>query len=508
MKKSFIFALSVVLVLLLVGCQSDNKTTCNDNEAIIDGTCQVVYADCADDEYYVDSYCLDNPDTIVVDIYYLNDFHGAIMHDGDEIGLAKISNFFKTRKMMNPNTIIISGGDMLQGSALSNYYSGLSTIEIMDEIGFSALILGNHEFDWGLETVTQYFDENEMNGEADFPLLSSNVFNKNTVALPEYIDPYTVVTVEDVTIGIIGYLGYGLERSIATSRVEDYEIKQAVPYISEHAATLRTTYNVDIVLAVGHATSTINSSLINLQGSERVDAIFNAHSHSVYSELNPIPVIQSGSNGEFIGHVQLHIVNGDVTAHIVENISLYDDALLNEDDEDTVTVIESYLSEIETVLYQKISSSQHSYSKSDLSNWMADIMRVKTGSDIAFHNYGGTRRSIEMNEEINLSMLYEIWPFDNVIKTVYLTGSQINTFIKQENDTVASTLLTVFEDDTLYKVATNDYIFDKTNFPFIGGDNPEYTGIFIRDLAVEELVLQHALYGHFDMTNPILLTVD
>ena len=55
------------------------------------------------------------------------------------------------------------------------------------------MVLGNHEFDWGLDVVTGYFDGNTENGEASFPLLGANVFYQGTTNIVEHIDPYTII---------------------------------------------------------------------------------------------------------------------------------------------------------------------------------------------------------------------------------------------------------------------------------------------------------------------------
>ena len=130
-------------------------------------------------------------------------------------------------------------------------------------------------------------------------------------------------------------------------------------------------------------------------------------------------------------------------------------------------------------------------------------MRITSGSDIAFHNLGGTRTEIDDSEMINLGLLYQVWPFDNVIKTTYLTGAQINNYRTRSSDAY-DTLLTTFEDDVYYKVATNDYVFDKEDNPFINGLFSVNTGLLLRDIAVSELELQSILYSSFKESNDIL----
>ena len=144
-----------------------------------------------------------------LDIYYLNDFHGAIEKDSPNLGMAYIANYIEQKRLDNPNgTILLAGGDMLQGSALSNYYEGKSTLSIMEEMNFDAMVAGNHEFDWGIDVVTKNFLGDSA---LSFPLLGANIFHQNTNDLVEGIDPYTMITRGDLKVGVIGIMGDGLE---------------------------------------------------------------------------------------------------------------------------------------------------------------------------------------------------------------------------------------------------------------------------------------------------------
>ena len=131
------------------------------------------------------------------------------------------------------------------------------------------------------------------------------------------------------------------------------------------------------------------------------------------------------------------------------------------------------------------------------------MMRVSTGADIGFQNGGGTRTSVPDDTVITLAVLYQVWPFDNVVKTVYLTGAEIKSLM---GGLIYDTEIESFDDNTVYKVATNDYTFDKTTNPFIYGENPFNTGIILRDLAQNELILQNEVYDSFLVDNPIITT--
>lgn len=441
-----------------------------------------------------------------LDIYYMNDFHGALLEDGDNLGMSKIANFITTRVNEYPNnSIVLAGGDMLQGSALSNYYSGMSTIDVMNEIGFDAFTLGNHEFDWGLETVTNYFDGDESNGEADFPLLGANVVYEGTTTLPDHIDPYTIIEKGDLKIGVIGTMGYGYESAIAESKIDGYEFLYPVNIIGDYATELRQDENCDIVIWVGHDSGRYNDEIKELTGDAKIDALFNAHSHSEYANIfsNEAPEMQSGATGEAVGFIRINLdENNEIVSYEGENFNDSSSALFWSEYQPVQSLIATYVDETSELFNAPIITAGEYLSKNDLSMWLCDVMRASTGAEIAFQNSGGTRATIDSGEVITMANLYEVWPFDNVVKTVYLDGSIINNLkgagLVYSQDTGAS-----FEAGTLYLVATNDYVFDKPENPFLDGTNPSYTGVILRDMVEQELLLQNVVFDVFLTSNEV-----
>lgn len=435
-----------------------------------------------------------------IDILYLNDLHGSIEKGTDDLGLAYIANYVNFHRTNNPDgVILLGGGDMFQGSALSNYYLGRSTLEIMNAMGFDAMVLGNHEFDWGIDVITNYFDGDTSNGEATFPLLGANVYYESTETMIEHLEPYTIIQRGDIKIGVIGTMGYGLESSIAQSKITGYVFASPVSIIEYYADYLRTEEDVDYVFVLSHDSGNINSQVSQFTGNQKVDIIFNAHSHSRYVQtIGSTTIIQSSSNGKYVGNIRIDLNSNTITANNVKTHSA-----LNTPDPAVKALIDGYKAETDVLFNTEIIKAARYIPSSTLSDWLADLMRQVTNADIAFHNYGGTRDSMASNESITLGKLYKIFPFDNTIKTVYLDGAVIQNFINRSSDAY-STTVTEFVPGTLYKVATNDYIFDKTDNPFIYGSNPNFDGTLLRDMVLAELQLQKSVYSSFDTTNTIL----
>lgn len=443
------------------------------------------------------------PDSLT--IYTINDFHGAILSDKGKYGIARLGDYIMTAKEEAPDaTIVLSAGDMFQGSGLSYYSEGESVINLMNMIEFDAMAIGNHEFDWSLDTILEYRDGNTENGEANFPFLGANIIKKDTNDLPEYVEPYTVIERSGLTIGIIGYIGYGLESDIATKMVEDYEFLKPTPIIGELSEKLRTEENCDVVIALGHdGSDATNSELANLTGDMRIDAIVNGHLHAndvsmlTSSDGRKIPVVQAGSSGEYVGKISFTV---DADTKTISNPGVVTVEMSGKYHENSELL--AYITEIEAevapIFNRVIGVADTDISVYDIRQWGPNILQQELGVDIAFANSGGIRADafpINAGDDITVAKVYQIMPFDNTIKTCKLLGSDIRKLLNASGLNYSATLSKVdgvmyingkeLVDDEYYAVATIDYVFDKTEYPFYKGIEATNDGKLYRDLMIE-----------------------
>ena len=183
-------------------------------------------------------------------IYYLNDTHGSFIRNTseNEAGMSYISNYIKTHVSEDPqNSIVLSGGDMFQGGYESNETHGAIMIDAMNIIGFDAMVLGNHEFDWG-ESYIETFNQ-----RLNCPIISANTFySYDYVTRPSWLEPYVVVTRGDLKIGIIGGDQQGIDSSITGSISENFYFPNPVSYIKEYSTYLRKNQGCDIIIAALH----------------------------------------------------------------------------------------------------------------------------------------------------------------------------------------------------------------------------------------------------------------
>ena len=490
MKKIrlFIASLFVFVSICIFGCTIDINTPSNntnqnsDNENVVTKT---------EDDIY---------------IYAVNDFHGIVYQDGDSVGLSKLFGYIYEKKQDKPdNTIVLSSGDMFQGSALSSMSRGELVLEAMNYVGFDAMTLGNHEFDWGLDTVTKYSDSDLTNGEANFPLLGANIINKNTGKIADGLSPYAIIKKAGLTIGIIGIIGYGEENDILASYVKDYKFTDELSAIKKYAKVLRENEKCDIVIVSAHCdTDAINNSVANLSGSEKIDAIFNGHTHQAYyGEIRradgptPMPYIQSGCYGRYVGTV---VLTYDYVNKCVKKVSAINLKATNNcktENQEINKLFDKY-QEYVNIASEQLGQSGSTIYQSRGGYFCADALVEKFDVDLGICNRGGIRGSgfpIKSGDMITYGDIFEIMPFENKVVIVELTGSAIMNmfsgaddyyFISTNVDTTNKTINGVkIETTKYYKVATIDYLYEKTSQPFMKGNNYQNTNDLFRDVIAE-----------------------
>lgn len=433
----------------------------------------------------------------------VNDTHGAIEENEKNLGMAGMSWVInKERKDKQNAVLVLSAGDMFQGSAISNYNHGLNMINIMNYMKFDAMTIGNHEFDWGLDEVLKYVDGNKNNGEVNFPFLGCNIMEKATNKIPDLVKEFEIVDFNQFKVGIIGYMGVGLEVDIAKSKVEDYEFVDPVPLVANISSKLRNEYACDLIIAMGHDASTsTNNELTSLSGDSAVDMIINGHTHTTYTRYvnngngNKISISQAGTAANAITKT---VFDFDTKLSFVScntiNLQSYDIEI----DQEVQKMVKEMQKEIEPIMGRVIGTAGNNVNRTSVSYFTANVVKEASNADIGAINSGGIRASafpISNGSDITIKKMYEIMPFDNCIITCELTGQQLlNVLII--TDVVFSTNLTkvgnkyYINDNELdltkvYIFACADYLFEREDDISKVGQNIDKTGILVRDAMIQ-----------------------
>ncbi|MFA6843393.1 MAG: bifunctional UDP-sugar hydrolase/5'-nucleotidase, partial [Bacilli bacterium] len=427
-----------------------------------------------------------------LDILEMNDLHGYITQDTYGTGgLSNASYLINQIRNETPedDVLLVANGDMFQGTAISNLSQGETVVNAMNAMGFDFMGIGNHEFDWGLPVIFDYFDDDSSNGEATFPLINSNIAyaSNGELVLFDGYNMYSSYTIEKngVNIGIVSCIG-DVFTSINYFYAQDYEFQNVTDTVTVLAQNLKDNGS-DIVLVNIHGGSAssvdnyyYNNALANLyyQGNPLVDAIINGHTHQVQDGIitrdgADLPIVQGGANCGYVGEIELYydtvakeVVSTAAWINNVNSVGTNYDPVVEEIIDNAYAEDEAILTEAYSVAGETVSS------KSNLYDWTANVMRASVGADIAISNTGGLRSDgdIYVGDDITLVTMYEINPLDNFIMVVEVPGSAIKAFLDGGNaiyytmdDSLPNT--DAINSSTIYKVAVIDYVYYWNTFP-------------------------------------------
>ena len=236
-----------------------------------------------------------------VNVIMLNDNHGVLSEENGS--LDKIASGISYYDSIG-DVVKIANGDMFQGTYVSSTLRGLPMLDALNVLNFDAFVVGNHEFDWGIEEMKKYKDGDMSNGEANFPFLGANIYEKRTNEMVDWLEPYAVIQLSEVKIGVIGIIGE-VETSILTSNVADYDFVDPTYIVKDLAEELRTVKGCDAVIVAIHGDDdALNESLASFDGNSKIDGIFTGHTHYptdeeiIREDGSKVCVLQNGGYGE------------------------------------------------------------------------------------------------------------------------------------------------------------------------------------------------------------------
>lgn len=367
------------------------------------------------------------PGVVALDILLVNDFHGALAASGGNPGAAVLAAYLQAEKAKNPaGTLLLSGGDMFQGSPDSNLLHGKTVVAVMNSVGFDAMTLGNHEFDWGVAVLKDRI------AQAAFPLLAANIVDKASGGPVDFVRPYTFIERQGVKIAVVGLITPDTAVTTNPRHVENYTFADPGPVLAALIPELRR-QGADLVVALCHLASypdvPVSGEAADLvRAAPGVDVVLSAHSHlKVSGDVAGVPVVQAYYNGRSVAKVAVaysrasRTVLGATTA-VADTPALAPDPRVAA----IVAASQAEIAPVKNVLLGRSAAvlPHDRHQLSPLGRWAADAMRAAAGTDIAFQNGGGLRAGLPAGV-ITLGDLYAVLPFDNTLQVAEMTGAQV-----------------------------------------------------------------------------------
>ncbi|MEJ7760717.1 MAG: 5'-nucleotidase C-terminal domain-containing protein [Gemmatimonadaceae bacterium] len=373
-----------------------------------------------------------------------NDFHGALEPRPDANGVMRGGAAYvaavikKTIAECAPEceTLLLDGGDMFQGTPASNFAFGRPVVEYYNRLGYAAAALGNHEFDWGVDSLRARMKE------ARFAILGANVRFKDGRDVP-WIRDDTLVVRGALKIGVIGIATRLTPTTTRAANVLNLRFDDPVPVVNARARSLRER-GADMVIVVAHdggfcapdGVAPCRGEIIDIAGrlTEKIDAIVSGHSHSVIDvNVKGVPIVQARSSGRSIGVIDIPLqrASGALGAY-GEVRDVVTTGTIPEPGIDSLVRLASrrVAALVNRPIARFASGLSREGSQYPLGNIIADAQRWAGKGDVAIMNNGGIRAGLR-DGIATYGSLYEVQPFGNTLYRLSMRGSNLRSCLER-----------------------------------------------------------------------------
>jgi 5'-nucleotidase/UDP-sugar diphosphatase len=354
-------------------------------------------------------------------ILYVNDFHGFAEPyqplGSNEVlgGIAYLAADARRLREETPS-LFLAAGDMIQGSNWANLFKGASVVEAMNKMGFDAMVVGNHEFDFGQEVLKRRVSE------AEFPVLGANIRGLDAV-----LKPYVIRQINGIKVIIIGVVTDETPVTTNPRNVAGLKFDPPAEAVEKYIRLLKGPGDFVVVLShIGYANDRALAEKV-----KGIDVIVGGHSHTKLVKpavVGDTIIVQAWEHAKALGVLDVGVEAGRITGF---EGRLDEIRPVGRADAAVEAIVDKYEKKVDSVLNEKagyadvgLDGENVRYRETNFGDLVADIMRETAGADAAIINGGSIRTSVPRGE-IRAKDIYAALPFDNYIVAIKLTGEQI-----------------------------------------------------------------------------------
>ncbi len=366
-------------------------------------------------------------------ILYENDVHCAVE------GYAKLAALKAEMKESFPHVGVVSCGDFVQGGTLGAVSKGEYIIELMNKVGYDAIALGNHEFDYKLDRL------HELCELSDTKFTSCNF---TEIGKTESIfDPFTMVSYGDVEVA---YIGVTTPETVHSSSPDQFQNEAGEMIYTFNEDTMYDTVQksidaaekkgADIIIALTHIGYSEEGDWKDvtdlIENTEGLNVVLDAHTHTVMEKMElkdkkGNTVLLSSTGTKFANIGKLTITGDGVHTELIECESYAKtdatlDAAIAEINESYAKLGDRKIGKTDVALITHDDKDERIVRRGEtnLGNLCSDALRIMTGADLSYVNGGGIRAPIEAGE-ITFNDIFSVFPFNNQVVTIEVTGQML-----------------------------------------------------------------------------------
>jgi 2',3'-cyclic-nucleotide 2'-phosphodiesterase (5'-nucleotidase family) len=378
-------------------------------------------------------------DSILLRVLAITDFHGALesrvwsWSGGRAVGGAAVLKAWLDSLAQGCGCAVVrlDGGDEMQGTPLSNFAFGRPSIAAFNQLGIEAAAIGNHEFDWSLDTLRARI------GEARYPFLSANITD-TTGRRPDWARPWTVVAKGDAKVAIIGLTTRTTPTTTRPENVSDLRFGDLAQAVRSMLPAARAA--ADFVIVLAHAGEVCDSGacrgetfdLADALDSGSVDLIVSGHTHQrVDTVVHGIPIVEAGSSGRVIAVVDFVRTAGGGRQVRARLETPWADAVTPDSSIASAVSreergLDSLTGRIVAAVRSPLRREGNEY---PLGRLLADAFRHVGKADIGLVNNGGIRADLAA-DTVSYGALFEVVPFQNRVVRLTVSGDLVRRVLE------------------------------------------------------------------------------
>ena len=373
-------------------------------------------------------------------LIYTNDIHGNIAPKEDRKrqtikeprgGLAYMGAVIKDiQKEANGNYLLLDGGDWSQGTYESSLTKGKTVIDVMNNVGYDAIEVGNHEFDWSQKAL------DDMAERGEFPVLGANIIRENPEVLKD-IKPYTIKEVNGVKVGILGIITPETAEKAKPKNLEGIIFENPVNTVKKYLPEIKGKGAEFLVVLSHEGVAADNKRLAETVSG--IDVIVGGHSHTMLEEplnVNGTLIVQARKHSLFVGDLEVSLDPETKKVVSYKNRLIPVNTQEITPDPEIEKIITPVMEEAKKKKAEVVGTAEvdmthpkHKSLESIMGNTVTDAMREFTGTDIAMMNSGGIRDEV-LKGPVTFGELYRVLPFDDTIMTLNLKGKDLKFLLE------------------------------------------------------------------------------
>ncbi len=346
-------------------------------------------------------------------IFHFNDLHGRIER------LSRMATVVREARRQYRHVYFFCAGDNFSGNPVVDQADprGEPVLKLLNTLGIQAMVLGNHEFDYGQEVLLGFV------GRSRFPVLCANIEAHG----PGWESVKPLVGIQSAAgplLTVLGLIQIEPDSGIPSahpSRLEGLKFQDPI----ETAVAFRSRLpRKGVRIALSHLGYATDRQLA--EALPELDLILGGHSHTVLDSgvsHNGVLIAQAGAHGDYLGRIDVVLEAGEVTRSEARLIPM--DSV--QPAPDILSMVKAF--ESNPVMERVVATLPRTLEgKTVLGNWICDMLCRQLNLDIAFHNAGGVRVN-RLEGAVRLQDIYQMLPFENLVVRMELYPREIRGLI-------------------------------------------------------------------------------